>query len=167
MKSKIIKYETSIYAEIDLLKDIITNPQNYTSNQKIINSLETQNSFSRYENIDLKIISMSLNTHKFYCNSFLLNGYNSLNELRIKSLDLLNQISKNSTTNSSKNKIDKLESRIDELMKHNLLLTRIIYDMKYSLEGLSLKTNDPKFKAEIKFKLSNYEKILSFSKENI
>ncbi|HHP4996502.1 TPA: hypothetical protein ACSB5N_003230, partial [Acinetobacter baumannii] len=83
------------------------------------------------------------------------------------SLDLLNQISKNSTTNSSKNKIDKLESRIDELMKHNLLLTRIIYDMKYSLEGLSLKTNDPKFKAEIKFKLSNYEKILSFSKENI
>ncbi|WP_151747079.1 MULTISPECIES: hypothetical protein [Acinetobacter] len=167
MKSKFIKYETSIYAEIDLLKDIIANTQNYISNQQVIKSLETQNSFSRYENIDLKIISMSLNTHKFYCNTFLLNGYNSLNELRIKCLDSFNEISKNSTANSSTNKIDKLESRIDELMKHNLLLTRIIYDMKYSLEGLSLKSNDPKFKAEIKFKLSNYEKILSFSMENI
>ena len=167
MKSKFIKYETSIYAEIDLLKDIITNTQNYISNQQVINALETQNSFSRYENIDLKIISMSLNTHKFYCNTFLLNGYNSLNELRIKCLDSFNEILKNSTANSSTNKIDKLESRIDELMKHNLLLTRIIYDMKYSLEGLSLKSNDPKFKAEIKFKLSNYEKILSFSRENI
>ncbi|MFV5486593.1 hypothetical protein [Acinetobacter baumannii] len=167
MKSKFIKYETSIYAEIDLLKDIIANTQNYISNQQVIKALETQNSFSRYENIDLKIISMSLNTHKFYCNTFLLNGYNSLNELRIKCLDSLNEILKNSTANSSTNKIDKLESRIDELMKHNLLLTRIIYDMKYSLEGLSLKSNDPKFKAEIKFKLSNYEKILSFSRENI
>lgn len=167
MKSKFIKYETSIYAEIDLLKDIITNPKNYISNQKIIKSLETQNSFSRYSDIDLKIITMSLNTHKFYCNTILLNGYNSLNELRIKCLDSLNQISKKSTSNSRINKIDKLESRIDELMKHNLLLTKIIYDMKYSLEGLSLKSNDPKFKAEIKFKLSNYEKILSFSRENI
>ena len=116
MKNKFIKYETSIYAEIDLLKDIITNPKNYISNQQVLNSLENQNSFSRYKNIDLKIISMSLNTHKFYCNTILLNGYNSLNELRIKSLDLLNQNSKNSADNSSINKIDKLESRIDELM---------------------------------------------------
>ena len=39
--------------------------------------------------------------------------------------------------------------------------------MKYSLEGLSLKSNDPKFKAEIKFKLSNYERLLSYTLENI
>lgn len=167
MKSKHIKYETSIYAEIDFLKDIISNPKNYISNKQVIESLENQNSFSRYKNIELKIISMSLNTHKFYCNTFLLNGYNSLNELRIKCLYLLNKTSENSTKNTKINKINKLESRIDELMKHNLLLTKIIYDMKYSLEGLSLKSNDPKFKAEIKFKLSNYERLLSYTLENI
>lgn len=167
MKSKHIKYETSIYAEIDFLKDIISNPKNYISNKQVIESLENQNSFSRYKNIELKIISMSLNTHKFYCNTFLLNGYNSLNELRIKCLYLLNKTSENSTKNTEINKINKLESRIDELMKHNLLLTKIIYDMKYSLEGLSLKSNDPKFKAEIKFKLSNFERLLSYTLENI
>ena len=167
MKSKHIKYETSIYAEIDFLKDIITNPKNYSLNKQVIESLENQNSFSRYRNIDLKIISMSLNTHKLYCNTFLLNGYHSLNELRIKCLNLLNQTPENLTKKSSVNKINNLESKIDELMKHNLLLTKIIYDMKYSLEGLSLKSNDPKFKAEIKFKLSNYERILSYTLENI
>jgi len=167
MKSKNIKYETSIYAEIDFLKDIISHPKNYISNKQVIESLENQKSFSRYKNIDLKIISMSLNTHKFYCNYFLLNGYNSLDELRIKCLNLLNKNSENSTKNSEISKINKLETRIDELMKHNLLLTKIIYDMKYSLEGLSLKSNDPKFKAEIKFKLSNYEKLLSYTLENI
>ena len=167
MKNKYIKYETTIYSEIDLLKDIISNPHNYYSNQQILRALETQGSFSRHQNTDLKIISMSLNTHKFYCNNILLNGYISLNNLRVKCYNLLNQTLTDSSENSKKSKIDNLEFKIHELMQHNLMLTKIIYDMKYSLEGICLKSNDPKFKAEIRFKLSNYEKLLSFSKENI
>lgn len=167
MKNKFIKYETAIYAEIDLLKDIISNPNNYKSNQQILKALENQSSFSRYQNPDHNILSMSLNTHKFYCNSFLLNGYSSLNELRVKCYTLLNQSEFVSSKNSQNNKIDNLELRIHELIQHNLMLTKIIYDLKYSLEGISLKSNDPKFKAEIRFKLSNYEKLLSFSKDNI
>lgn len=166
MNTKFAIYETSILSEFDLLNDIITSTDKYRSNNQLVNALKNQSSLARYVNCDLKIISMSLNSHKHYCNLVLLDGYSSLNKLRIRSLEVLNFQEREKNAKSQKKNFEILELKLDKLMKHNLILTKIIYDLKYSLEGLSIKSDDPKFKAEVKFKLSSLEKLLIYSSES-
>ncbi|WP_454667575.1 hypothetical protein [Acinetobacter calcoaceticus] len=167
MKNNLIKYETSIFSEVELLKDIILRPNFYKDDYEVFKALISQNSFAKFKSPKFKIEAMSLNTHKHYTEIFLITGYKYLDSLRIKAYEALKNDIEITISKKPINKVLELEEQILNLMKHNLLLTKIIYDMKFSLEGLSFKSDDPQLKAEIKVKISTFEKLLSLSGEDL
>lgn len=139
----------SIENEINLLKSIIENPSTI-KDESILSSLKDQKKFSNYHNIELKIKSYSLNSHKTYANKFLTEGYAYLNSLRIECLKTINN-QKNQKTTSSKKTLISLQKTINEiknenliLKKHNILLTDLTHRLIEKLDFYILNSKDNK-----------------------
>ena len=159
-KFDIHEVENSIQSEIDLLQLIINKPNNYINDNEIKTAISSQNNMAKYFNKEYGIVSLSLNTHKLYVNKYSNMTYIQFNELRIK---VLSSISITST--GKKNKIEELKSENNNLKINNLILVKIIYDLKSTISNLALKTNSKYTIDEINNKLKQFEKLLNHANE--
>ncbi|WP_250316265.1 MULTISPECIES: hypothetical protein [Acinetobacter] len=86
--------------------------------------------------------------------------YNQFNELRIKALFSISKIPA-----TKKNKIEELKAENNNLKINNLILIKIIYDLKSTISNLALKTNSKYTIDEINNKLKQFEKLLNHANE--
>ncbi|MCM8857388.1 MAG: hypothetical protein LC539_16970 [Candidatus Thiodiazotropha sp.] len=83
----------SVLALRDLLRTIISKPQNYSDEESLLLSLKSQGRSAGLEftfkdgNGDRHIFPISLNTQKSYADKFLTSGYDGLNKLRQGAVD--------------------------------------------------------------------------------
>ncbi|WP_180100961.1 hypothetical protein [Acinetobacter sp. YH12151] len=152
--------ENSIQSEIDLLQLIINKPNNYINDNDIKNAISSQKNIAKYSNREYGIISLSLNTHKLYVNKYSNMTYIQFNDLRIKALSSIS-----TTPASKKNKIEELKSENNNLKINNLILIKIIYDLKSTLSNLALGTNNQYIIDETNNKLKYFEKLLNHANE--
>lgn len=163
-KIKLQDIEESIYSEIDLLNDIIKHPNKYE--KKIyLPILVNQKNFSLYENKEYGIISISLNTHKYYTNKFLSSKYIFLNQLRIKAYNTLNDYndSKKNLTNHTKLNLNSLI--VKKSIENNFNLVKIIYELKSLISHIYSRIEDNNLKNEINNKLLQIEHLIRFTQE--
>ena len=154
--------ENSIQSEIDLLQLIINKPNNYINDNEIKTAISSQNNMAKYFNKEYGIVSLSLNTHKLYVNKYSNMTYIQFNELRIKALSSISI-----TSTGKKNKIEELKSENNNLKINNLILVKIIYDLKSTISNLALSTNDNYIINETNNKLKYFEKLLNHANEVI
>lgn len=152
--------ENSIQSEIDLLQLIVKKPKNYINDNTIKYAISSQKNMAKYSNNDYGIISLSLNSHKLYVNKYANMTYNQFNELRIKALFSISKIPA-----TKKNKIEELKAENNNLKINNLILIKIIYDLKSTISNLALKTNSKYTIDEINNKLKQFEKLLNHANE--
>lgn len=150
----------SIQSEIDLLQLIINKPNNYINDNTIKNAISSQKNIAKYSNNEYGIISLSLNSHKLYVNKYANMTYNQFNDLRIKALFSISK-----TPSTKKNKIEELKAENNNLKINNLILIKIIYDLKSTILNLSLKTNNKYTIDEVNNKLKHFEKLLNHVNE--
>ncbi len=163
-KIKLQDIEESIYSEIDLLNDIIKHPNKYEKNI-YLPILVNQKNFSLYENKEYGIISISLNTHKYYTNKFLSTKYIFLNQLRIKAYNTLNDHndSKKKLTNHTKLNLNSLI--VKKSIENNFNLVKIIYELKSLISHIYSRIEDNNLKNEINNKLLQIEHLIRFTQE--
>lgn len=152
--------ENSIQSEIDLLQLIINKPNNYISDNTIKNAISSQKNIAKYSNNEYGIISLSLNSHKLYVNKYANMTYNQFNKLRKKALFSISK-----TPSIKKNKIEELKAENNNLKINNLILIKIIYDLKSTISNLALKTNNKYTIDEVNNKLKHFEKLLNHVNE--
>ncbi|MFX6058878.1 hypothetical protein ABTF11_14560 [Acinetobacter baumannii] len=152
--------EKSIQSEIDLLQLIINKPNNYINDNDIKTAISSQKNIAKYSNSEYGIISLSLNTHKLYVNKYSNMTYTHFNDLRIKALSSITI-----TLASKKNKIEELKSENNYLKINNLILIKIIYDLKSTISNLALGTNNQYVIDETNNKLKYFEKLLNHANE--
>lgn len=86
--------------------------------------------------------------------------YTQFNDLRIKALSSITI-----TLASKKNKIEELKSENNYLKINNLILIKIIYDLKSTISNLALGTNNQYVIDETNNKLKYFEKLLNHANE--
>jgi hypothetical protein len=70
----------------DTLSDIIDNPKNWLKNKGLISALKSQRKLAKWEDVELRIRSCSLNTLKTSANRVLSDGFDGMDARRIKAL---------------------------------------------------------------------------------
>lgn len=163
-KIKLQDIEESIYSEIDLLNNIIKYPHKYDKNI-FLPALANQKNFSLYKNNEYRIISTSLNTHKYYTNMFLSSKYNYLNQLRLKAYNTLYNYNNSTYKLNNKYKVNLSEVVLKKTIENNFNLVKIIYELKSFLCHISSKIEDNNLKNEINNKLLQIEHLIRFTKE--
>lgn len=159
MKKLILsEIQNSIYSEIDLLNLIISSPLNFKDSKDIMNSIKSQNNIAKYSNKDLGILPLSLNTHKLYINKYSDITYTQYDDLRIKALNKYH-IPKNTRVD----KITNLQIENNQLKINNLILIKIVFDLKSTIKNIALNTTNKKIIEEVNLKLMQFEKILSYN----
>ena len=93
------KKVTSVNNLVLLLSDIQTSPEKFISDEILINALRSQGELAKYSNPEKQIYGVSLNTLKSVGDKHLLNGFDSLDIARKKSLQKINSL-KNKNNNS-------------------------------------------------------------------
>lgn len=161
-KFDIHEVENSIQSEIDLLQLIINKPNNYINDNYIKTAISSQKNIAKYFNNKYGIIPLSLNTHKLYVNKYSNMTYIQFNELRIKALSSIS-----TTSTIKKNKTEELKVENNNLKINNLILIKIIYDLKSTISNLALSTNNEYIINETNNKLKYFEKLLNHANEVI
>lgn len=123
----------SLLSELSLLENILSNPDEFRSNDTLICSLKTQSSFAMWTDDSLGIQSYSLNTQKRLANE-LIGGYTRFNNSRLKALMLLTQGTDNlkvkanraETISRLRKEKNDLTSELEIVRNHNLLLSAIV-----------------------------------------
>lgn len=139
-KNKIKVIETE-----KLLKEIITSPQEFLENNKLIQALKSQSAIAKYQDNERNISPCSLNTVKSLAEVMLDRGFYSLNELRINAKLAIEsaQSSKNNskpnkqTVIGLKQKVKELESQLEVMRQSNLFMTITIQELRSRLKQLS------------------------------
>jgi len=147
------KKVTSVNNLVLLLSDIQTSPEKFISDEILINALRSQGELAKYSNPEKQIYGVSLNTLKSVGDKHLLNGFESLDIARKKSLQKINSL-KNKNNNSyykSRKQLDEenkfLKKSIKDLEAENMILTTLVNLMKGKL----------KENAKSKVAISDYE----------
>lgn len=126
----------------ELLKKVITEPDNFKSNNVLIKALNSQGGIAKYENEEEEITSCSLNTLKTTSEALLERGFLELNELRLNAKYAIegaiegNKANKQTKTGLT-NTVNKLKDELDIATRSNFLLTTIISDLRSKLKQLA------------------------------
>ncbi|WED25759.1 hypothetical protein L3V77_11925 [Vibrio sp. DW001] len=163
----------SLQSELSLLENILSNPDEFRSNDTLICSLKTQSSFSMWKDDSLGIQSYSLNTQKRLANE-LIGGYTRLNNSRLKALMLLTQGTDNvkikanraETISRLKEVKNDLTSELEIVRNHNLLLTAIVSTQLEALHRYSNSLVDKEISYDAEHMIKKVMAQLDFTNRN-
>lgn len=138
----------SVIALRDLLRIIVSEPENFADNEQIITALKSQGKTASldleisFNGTDHKITPVSLNTLKTYSNELFDNGFEGLNQLRTAALDSIKSFNERKTKSNKRTKTG-LQMRVreleDELEKHkqvNFILLQALSSSISSIKGI-------------------------------
>ncbi|HCE4734497.1 TPA: hypothetical protein NGU80_003624 [Vibrio parahaemolyticus] len=126
----------------EFLKKVITEPDNFKSDDVLIKALNSQGGIAKYENEEKEITSCSLNTLKTASEVLLERGFLELNDLRLNAKSAIEAaIEGNKANKKTKigltHKVNELEAELDITTRSNFLLTTIISDLRSKLKQLA------------------------------
>ena len=152
--SEILK--KSFENEISLLKDIIENPNKY-NNGHYRNILRWKINFAKFEDQNLNIISLSINTHVNKANKLINGGYLELNNYRLNAKRSIENIKKNN--NSRKNE----QTVIYNLQVKNLQLSELVIILMSKLHDYAYKSGNSELIEDFKIKNKEIEILLGYT----
>ena len=135
---RILKNQASTESTRLILRSIVNNPQQYSDDEVLKQALKSQGGVAKLEYaalIDGKSVhknSMSLNTLKTYANDLFDEGFEGLNQLRLKTVDILDEyihrsIRPNSQSRAGlRSRIIKLEETLEKHRSVNFILLQAI-----------------------------------------
>lgn len=138
----------SIIALRDLLRLIVSEPENFAENEKLIAALKSQGKTASLEyevtfsGTDHKITPVSLNTLKTYSNELFESGFEGFNQLRVSALDSIRAFQERKSSSNKRTKSG-LQMRVseleDELEKHqqvNFILLQALSSSISAIKGI-------------------------------
>lgn len=143
-----------------LLIEIIKEPLSFKDNEAIKIALKSQGGLAKFSDKERTIAACSLNTLKTASDALLNRGFVELDELRINAKNAIQKAivgskATKSTLTGLHNKVDSLESQLNTMRKSNLLLTRIIYELRSELKRMAY-SSDTAEKIQNDYKNINY-----------
>lgn len=153
------KNNKSVIALRQALLDAINDPSN--ANQKLLDACSSQDKLAQLEIADLKIYPMSLNTHKGACDRVLDGGYKTIDQLRLRAIDVYEQFkaSKQEAKSGTKSyyiqQLSDLKEENQRLVDSSVFLASKYNELLHLARRIIDRANEGKLVAENEARLLN------------
>jgi hypothetical protein len=142
---------TMTYLEVNQIKiletkswllEIIKDPTQFSGISVLNIALRSQTGLAKLTNSERNIVPCSLNTLKSNAESLLDRGFAELDELRINAREAIEAVvvtnkSGKTTRTELKNKVNELESKLNNIYKSNFLLSIMVTELREELKKMA------------------------------
>ncbi len=150
---RVFKNTESVLALRNLLRSIVSDPELYVDNDYLIGSLKSQGKTANlnfsftFDGERFVVTPVSLNTLKAYSQNLFENGFEGINELRIRALEAISNFKSKAAAPSKRTKeglkitVNELEDKLEAHRRINYILLQALSSSIFAIKGIKSATS--------------------------